>query len=244
MKILVILIFAASLFSYNQLQAQNILSYGSTNVSKLEFAKAFVKNNTEQHPSEKEYRDYLELYIRFKLKVKAAYDLKMDTLPNQKAELIDFRRQIEQGFLTDDNSVKDLVNDAFERSKKDIHLAHIFIAFDSTGNIKPSPVQSVDTSRAWKLATTVYNELEKGADFGKLAATYSSDASASLNKGDIGYITVFTLPYSLENLAYSTPLGKFSRPFRSNSGYHIFKNIGERKAVGKIKQHNLFLLFH
>jgi peptidyl-prolyl cis-trans isomerase SurA len=243
MKIAAFLICTVLLFSNFCSKAQTLLSYGNSNVSKQEFIKAFSKNNTDQHPTEKAYRDYLELYIRFKLKVKAAYDLKMDTLPNQKAELNDFRRQIEQGFLTDENSFKDIVNEAFVRSRKDIHLAHIYIAFDSSGNNKSADTEIKDTAKAWKLAMTVYHELEKGADFGKLASLYSSDVSSRLNKGDIGYLTLFTLPYSLENLAYSTPLGKFSKPFRSKAGYHIFKNLGERKAAGKVKAAHIVLTF-
>lgn len=243
MKSLAFLICAIILQPGFYSKAQTILSYGNSNVSKEEFVKAFSKNNTDRHPSEKTYRDYLELYIRFKLKVKAAYDLKMDTLSNQQAELSDFRRQIEQGFLTDDNSVKDLVSEAFTRSKKDIHLAHIFTAFDSDAAGRSANANPKDTAKTWKVAMTIYHELEKGADFGTLASSYSSDVSAHLNKGDIGYITVFTLPYSLENLAYSIPLGKFSKPFRSNTGYHIFKNLGERKAAGKIKASQIVLAF-
>jgi peptidyl-prolyl cis-trans isomerase SurA len=126
MKIVAFLLSAGLLVLNFPATAQNILTYGNSTVSRQEFIKAFSKNNSERHPSEKSYRDYLELYTRFKLKVKAAYDLGMDTLANQKAELADFRRQIEQGFLTDDNSVKDLVAEAFARSQKDIHLGHIY----------------------------------------------------------------------------------------------------------------------
>jgi peptidyl-prolyl cis-trans isomerase SurA len=223
--------------------AQDIVSFGNNHVTRQEFMKAFSKNNTEQHLSEKAYRDYLELYIRFKLKVKAAYDLKMDTLANQKAELNEFRRQIEEGFLSDEASVKSLVTEAFSRSQKDIHLCHIFIAFDGTGIESHATIITTDTVKSWKLVETIYHDLEKGADFGKLASTYSSDPSASENMGDIGYITSFTLPYPLENLAYSTPPGKFSKPYRSKTGYHIFKNMGERKALGKLKAAQIVLVF-
>jgi peptidyl-prolyl cis-trans isomerase SurA len=41
-----------------------------------------------------------------------------------------------------------------------------------------------------------------------VAKQYSDDASAQQNGGSIGYITLFTLPYELETLAYSTPAGK------------------------------------
>ncbi|MBS1607948.1 MAG: peptidylprolyl isomerase, partial [Bacteroidetes bacterium] len=60
---------------------------------------------------------------------------------------------------------------------------------------------------------------------------------------DIGFITVFNLPYVLENIAYSTAPGKFSNIYHSKAGYHIFKNIGERKAVGKVKAQQILLAF-
>ena len=55
------------------------------------------------------------------------------------------------------------------------------------------------------------------------------------NKGHLGFITVFSLPYQFENIIYNLSPGKYSTPYRSNSGYHIFKNVEERKAVGRIK---------
>ncbi|MEO5999328.1 MAG: peptidylprolyl isomerase [Chitinophagaceae bacterium] len=243
MKIFKLLIYTLFFFLNICGQAQNIFSYGNSTVSKEEFLKAFQKNNADKHPSAQAYNEYLELYIRFKLKVKAAYDLKMDTLTNQKAELNDFRNQVAVSYLNDETSFQNLVQEAFTRSQKDIHLAHIFIALDSAGGTTPANSDSKDTTRAWKIALTIYNQLQKGADFAKLASSYSSDASAQSNGGDIGYITLFTLPYVLENLAYSTPVGTFSKPFLSRTGYHIFKNIRERKAAGKMKAAQLVFVF-
>src|SRR5438067_2060585 len=65
--------------------------------------------------------------------------------------------------------------------------------------------------------------------------------TAKTNGGDIGWITVFSLPYELENLAYTTPVGKASNIYRSNAGYHIIKNLGERKALGRIKALQILL---
>ncbi|MGB3007519.1 MAG: peptidylprolyl isomerase, partial [Chitinophagaceae bacterium] len=67
------------------------------------------------------------------------------------------------------------------------------------------------------------------------------DPAAKNNKGELGYITVFSLPYEFENAIYTTPVGKVSAPVRSKIGYHIFKNLGERKAVGKIKAQQILL---
>src|SRR5689334_10098466 len=81
--------------------AQTLFTYGNKSVSKEEFLKAYNKNNTNSPLTEKALREYIDLYIPFKLKVQAAYDLHLDTLSAQRAELQAFRNQLMQGFLTD-----------------------------------------------------------------------------------------------------------------------------------------------
>lgn len=81
---LLILLFSSGL------TAQTLFTVDGTPISKEEFLKAFSKNNTGIAPTEKSYRDYLELYIRYKLKVKAAYTAQLDTLPAQRTELQNF----------------------------------------------------------------------------------------------------------------------------------------------------------
>jgi peptidyl-prolyl cis-trans isomerase SurA len=218
--------------------AQSLFTINGTAVSKEEFLKAYNKNNNEGKPTEKSYRDYLDLYIRYKLKVKAAYDLQLDTLPTQRTELQNFRAQVAENYLKDDSSIDKLVREAFTRGQQDIHLAHIFIALtkDPSTNVP-------DTLNAYEKATAAYIALKKGKKFGEVAIAYSDDASAKSNGGDLGYITVFTLPYELENLAFNTPPGQFSRPFRSKGGYHIFKNLGQRNSMGKMKAAQILLSF-
>jgi peptidyl-prolyl cis-trans isomerase SurA len=83
--------------------------------------------------------------------------------------------------------------------------------------------------------------LQKGDDFLLVAQQSSDDPSAKTNKGDMSYISVFTLPYQFENIVFTTPVGKYSTAYRSAIGYHIFKNLGERKALGKIKAQQILL---
>jgi len=227
-------VFLACCF-FTNISAQVLLSYGGQSISKDDFLKAFRKNNTTARPTEKSYSDYLELYTRYKLKVKAAYDLKLDTLPNQLAELQNFRNQIVDQYMNDERSMNRLVNEAFLRSQKDIHVAHIFISV-------PKTALPADTLIAYKKAMNVFNILKTGKDFSEVATEYSDDPFAKSNHGDIGYITVFTLPYALESLAYNTLPGKFSEIYRGNNGYHIFKNLGERKAFGKMKAAQILLM--
>jgi peptidyl-prolyl cis-trans isomerase SurA len=216
--------------------AQSLFTYGTRSVTKEEFLKAYNKNNTETKPSEQSYREYLDLYTRFKIKVQAALDARLDTLPNQKAELAAFRNQVVENYMNDEASINVLIDEAMERSKKDRHIAHIFIA--AGPNATAEQVQAAQVK-----IKTAYVRLQAGEDFTKTALTYSEDPAVQSNKGDLGFITVFILPYAMENLVYNTPIGKFTEPYRSKNGYHIFKIVGERKAFGKMRAAQILLSF-
>jgi peptidyl-prolyl cis-trans isomerase SurA len=215
---------------------QTLISYDDQTISKEEFINAYRKNNNTGKPSEKSYRDYLDLYIRYKLKVKAAYDLKLDTLGSQVAELQNFRNQVVEPYMHDEAGLDKLAREAFQRSQKDLHIAHIFVA-------APANAMPRDTLKAFNKAMEAYTALQKGGDFGQIAAKYSDDPFVKSNFGDIGYITVFSLPYELEGLAYRTAPGKISRIYRSNAGFHIFKNLGERKGLGKVRIAQILLVY-
>ncbi|MGN6165414.1 MAG: peptidylprolyl isomerase [Flavisolibacter sp.] len=212
--------------------AQTLFHYGKDSVSVSEFLKAYQKNNTGVK-TEKAFLDYLDLYINSRLKIAEAKEKGYDTLPQLIADLENLRQQILPSYLTDKESVNKMVDEAFVRSQKDIHLAHIFIAART----------SVDTAEANKKLADVEAGLKKGTSFSELAKKYSDDPSAKTNGGDLGYITVFALPYELENLAYATPVGKTSIVYKSKAGYHIFKNLGERKALGRMKASEILLAF-
>lgn len=207
--------------------AQTIFTYGKKPVSKDEFLRAYNKNNAAEKPTDKSYLDYLELYSRFKLKVQAAYDQRMDTLPQQLAELTGFRNQVVDNYMNDDGAVNVLIKEAAERSKKDISVAHIFVAADE--HATPDVI-----AQAQEKINNIQKRLLNGEDFAQLALQVSEDPAVKINKGEIGYITALVLPYVMENAIYATAPGKFSAPVRSNIGFHIFKNMGERPAVGKI----------
>src|ERR1700761_4761946 len=96
------------------IHAQTLFSVDGTSVTKDEFLKAYNKNNNGQKPTDKSYRDYLDLYIRYKLKVKAAYDAELDTLPSQRTELQNFRAQVAETYLKDQNSLDKLIKEVFD----------------------------------------------------------------------------------------------------------------------------------
>ncbi len=123
--------------------AQALATYGNQSITRGDFLKAYHKNNADAKPSDKSYQDYLELYIRYKLKVKQALAEKMDTLPGQLAEAQNFKTQVAPNYMADQSSIDRLVNEAFDRGQKDIHLAHIFVRL-------PANAGPADTAQAWQ----------------------------------------------------------------------------------------------
>lgn len=225
-----------SLFStIYSLQAQTLFTYGTKSVSRDEFLRAYTKNNAGEKPTAQSYKDYLDLFSKFKIKVQAAHDMKLDTLSNLKAELQNFRSQIAENYLNDEGNIQELIDEVYDRCQKDIYLAHIFI-----------PVNLDDSSGQLQKAQGRINkahQLLKQKSFEQVALEFSEDPSVKVNKGEIGYVTVFVLPYELENIVYNLRIGEYSQPVRSAAGYHIFKNIRERRAVGRIQVAQILLAF-
>lgn len=212
--------------------SQTLFTYGKYSVSASEFLRAYNKNNTQPVTDKaKAMRDYLDLFINSRLKIREAYERRFDTLPSVRGEVTNLRNQIIENYMSDPETMNRLTKEAFARSQKDIHIGHIFI-----------PIGNNDTAVAYTQAKVVLDKLTR-EDFSKVAQETSQDPSVSINKGDAGWITVFTLPYYFENAIYALKPGQYSNPVRSKAGYHIFKNIAERKAVGKMKAKQILLAF-
>ena len=217
MKQLILLFFLMSCLYTGQ--AQTLFTYGPKRVSKQEFLKAFQKNNSETAAYQTSVTDYLELYTRFKLKVQAAYDARMDTLANQRSDIQNFRKQIEGPFLTDTAAFNKLVEEAYNRSLKEINLSHIFIPYRADFRQNPGEAASgADSLAAQKKVQQVRDRLKAGDSFEELARIFSADQYSAARGGKLGNITVFTLPYALENVAYGLGNQQVSDPVSSVKG--------------------------
>jgi peptidyl-prolyl cis-trans isomerase SurA len=204
--------------------SQTLFTYGNHSVPADEFLTAFNKNKTASTDSVQALRDYLDLYIKFKLKVQAAKDMHLDTLPSMKADVQNFRSQIQDNYLDDEKEVNGLVNEAFDRSQKDIHVIYYLVNNNQT-----------DSINEFKAIDNFAKELRSNED--NEAAIFknaNSNSAIKIQKGDAGYITVFSLPYLFENIVYSLKPRESSLPVATKKGWYVFKNAGERKAVGNI----------
>ncbi len=212
-------------------QAQTLFTYGDNAVSKEEFLRAYNKNKTVVTDKEKSLREYIELYSNFKLKVKEADELRIDTLAQIKYDIENFRRQVEENYMSDEKGMNVLMDEAYVRSQKDLHVIHFSAPVDE------------DSTKAYEGIKAIYDALKTGNNNYTQIIENNAAKYSKLKESDIGFITVFSVPYEYENIIYALKPGEFSKPYRSKKAWHIFKVVEERKAVGKWKVAQLLFTY-
>ncbi len=193
-----------------------------------EFSRVYNKNlDLVKDESQKDLTQYLELFIGYKLKIAKANKLGLQNGDSYKNELSSYRTQLSKNYLSDSKVTKELVEEGYQRSLKEVKAAHILLTCDE--NAAPE-----DTLKAYNKIVDIRNRVLKGEDFGKLAVEFSQDPSAKDNKGDLGYFSAFRMVYAFESAAFKTPVGKVSNPIRTRFGYHIIKVEDVRDNRGEV----------
>jgi len=210
-----------------------LLTVDGQNISLSEFEAVYKKNNRDEVVDQKDLEDYLELYINFRLKVREAEELGLDTVRKFIEELKGYQKQLAKPYLTDKEVTQNLVKEAYERSLKDVRASHILL------KVGPDALPK-DTLIVYNKIMDIRKQAEKG-DFAALAKKYSEDPSAKENAGDLGWFSVLRMVYPFETAAYETPKGKISMPVRTRFGYHIIKAFGSRDAQGEISTAHIML---
>ncbi|HPT15437.1 MAG TPA: peptidylprolyl isomerase [Bacteroidales bacterium] len=244
---IIALLFAPGFISAQSTVDPVILDVAGEKITRSEFLNVYQKNNVKGEALDtKALEEYLELYINFRLKVKEATELGLDTLRSFRDELAGYRKQLSAPYMVDDQAVESLISEAYQRKLNDIRASHILIRCSR----QASPA---DTLAAWNRILSLRKRIMKGENFGKVAAENSDDESARTrtvqgrtvkgNNGDLGYFTAFDMVYPFETAAYNTKEGEVSMPVRTDYGYHLIKVVSKKPALGKVQIAHILLLF-
>lgn len=212
---------------------QTILTIDNQNISREEFQRLYMKNNTEVTFDSASLAEYMRLFIDYKLKVIEAEELGMDTTPGFIREFSEYCAQLEKPYLTDASVDDSLAREAYEHMKWDVRASHILIKCSENAS-------AADTLKAYKRAQDIRKRALK-EDFNKLARETSEDPSAVRNGGDLGYFTAFSMIYEFEKVAYATEVGAVSQVFRSRFGYHIIKVFDRRPNPGQVRASHIMI---
>ena len=235
-KRIALLFIFASTICYAQNGSAVLFQIDGTPVTVSEFKRVYEKNiELVVDDSQKELKNYLELYINYKLKLKQAYQLKLDTVAAYKRDVRSYRDQLAAPYLQDTVYLNSLVRDAYFRTKHEIRARHILVGLSP----KASPK---DTLIAYQKIINARKEIIEGKPFSEVAKKFSDDRSVKSNGGDLGYFSAFRMVYSFENMAYNTKKGTVSMPFKTRFGYHIVKVIDVKESEGEIEVAHILVL--
>ena len=137
MRIIVSLatILLSSLMAFAQQDDPVIMTIDGNPIHRSEFEYSYNKNNTDGVIDKKSIRDYVDLFINYKLKVQAALDAKLDTLSSFKQEFMTYRdQQVRPTMITDadvEAEAQKIYKETRDRIEKNgglIRCAHILLS--------------------------------------------------------------------------------------------------------------------
>ena len=226
-KTIFLLLTLHTLNIFSQKDTDILVTINNEKVSVGDFKRVYERNlDAIDNDESKDIENNLNLFINFKLKVKQAYDLKLDTISSYANEIKTYKRQLIAPYTQDKNQFNNLVKEAYERTRTEIRASHILVKLPRNYNPK-------DTILPFSKILEARNRVVAGEPFNKVAREVSEDPSAKNNGGDLGYFSAFNMLYDFEDIAYKTPLGDVSQIFKTRFGYHIVKKTASRTSKGQ-----------
>jgi len=171
--------------------------------------------------------------IQRKLFIAEARELGMDTSENFREQITSHLQMATMDALEDEQEIRRLGNEAYERYLKEVNASHIFIPL--------SPYSSAaDSIKLYRELMNIRNLAIRNNDFETQAKRWSKDPKTTTNGGSLGWFSVFYLVYPLETAVYSIPKDSVSLPVRTQAGYHIIKVNDIRKNSGTVQVQHIF----
>ena len=205
-------------------------------VLRSEFEYSYNKNNSEGVIDKKNVKEYVDLFVNYKLKVCAALDAKYDTLQSFKDEFAQYRdQQVRPAFVTDadiEQEARKIYDQTVEQIGPDglIQCAHILLRANQQASQEEWDAVKVRID-------SVYKALKDGADFAELAKKVSQDPGSARQGGLLPFVQHGQLVKEFEDAAFALQPGEMSGVIQSPFGYHIIL-MKERKMLEPFDFHH------
>ena len=134
------------------------------------------------------------------------------------------QRQVDNRIIVTDREIDNFLSNQEHQGETDIefHIAHILVAIPEGGSNR-------QIAKARETADQVLSELQAGAEFSSMAATYS-DGQQALDGGDLGWRKAGQVPTLFADFISDMEIGGLSDIIKSPSGYHIVKLLDKRSS--------------
>ncbi|PSQ88017.1 MAG: peptidylprolyl isomerase [Bacteroidetes bacterium QS_3_64_15] len=210
-----------------------VARYAGTAITQAELDSAFAESTgggeNAADSSRSAYRDFLDQYLNFRLKVRAAHDAGLDTLPSIRQDIQSYRQKLARPTLLREEVYEPAARTLYERQKEAVDVSHILIRTSNR-----------DTLSAYRTAQSIADSLDQGLPFAELAYRNSEDPSARKKgergfRGRLGHIRAGQIVAPFEERMYALEPGETSDIFRTKYGYHILKVHGRRPTEPPIR---------
>lgn len=150
-----------------------------------------------------------------------------DKADDYKGEYETYRSIEAERYLTDSTIIKHLLKETYQWMKEEVNVSHIMFQL-------PEFAEPADTLAIYNKLIDIRTQATTGSDFADLAIQFSQDKKTNTKGGSLGWFTALKMLYPIEKMAYNTPKGEISMPFRTKGGYHILKVNDRRPYSGKL----------
>lgn len=208
-----------------------IVTIDGREITKEAYEKIYWKNNTNLNDESevKTPEEYMEMFINFKLKVIEAENRGLDTTKAFRDEFKTYRDELAKNYLTDREITDSIVRDVYNRTVNFVKASHILLSVNN--NAPPA-----DTLEAYNKLMDIREKIVNNEiTFEEAAVQYSTDPSAKINKGNLGYFNAFKMITEFEDACYNTPIGEISMPVKTKIGYHLIKVTDKKPSEGEVK---------
>ncbi len=133
-------------------------------------------------------------------------------------------REVNSKVVVSDSEVDNYLSTAAGQDKgMEYDLAHIFVVI-------PEQASAEKVQASQKKANDALAQLQKGADFGQVAAGFS-DYSDALKGGKLGWHSANEFPGIFRDAILKLRPGEITPVLRTPNGFHIFKLIDRRRGT-------------
>lgn len=218
---------------------KTLAELGDEKVTLGEFEKQYLKTlsspDSAKLKSFEDRKQFLDLYINFRLKVKDGRERGLMLSEEIKKDVDEYVKNLYPSFLIDKEVVEPHIEKLYDKKKEEVRASHILINLAE----KPTPQDSV---AAYQKADSIIQMLKDGGDFNELAVKYSSDRTVLQNKGDLYYFTGGMTVDEFEDIVFALSVGEYTKkPVRTMFGLHIVKLTDKKPRIESIRASHILI---
>lgn len=211
--------------------------FGKYKITLNEFEYAYAKNVGGWEAAEKDsfaqYKDFMDLYMKFRMKLRNAEVRGFDTDPALQKELENYQRQIGESYIIEKYIIQPGIKKLYDRRKEELRISQIMFRPGKEGD-----------EAALERANAILDSIKNGASFEEMAEKYSDDQFSGPKGGDIFFVTAGFLPYEFEDAMYTLQPGEvYPEPVRTSYGFHLIKVTERQPRTPKIRASQILISY-